>query len=133
MLGGCEQGDRLKTLCGNRALLSNFRVRDAHVAALRSLLRFHYRAGEPATIARIIAAYERGSSGRDDEPAAVLCVSYPVLNAPWRAHACGPNWPARTRARSTPACAASRAWWSIRAFAGSGFPANWFGATSASR
>lgn len=46
----------------------------------------------PATVALVVAAYERRVTHerrRNTEPAAVLCVSYPVLNAPWRSLA----WP----------------------------------------
>lgn len=80
---------------GNRALLANFCFRVGGRAELEPLLRFHYRAGMPATVALVVAAYERGADrghhggGGGSEPAAVLCVSYPVLNAPWRALA----WP----------------------------------------
>lgn len=77
---------------GNRALLANFCFRVVGRRELRSLLRFHYRAGMPATVAMVAGAYERGvarEEGRFHEPAAVLCVSYPVLNGPWRALA----WP----------------------------------------
>lgn len=72
---------------GNRALLANFCFRVVGRRELRSLLRFHYRAGMPATVAMVVGAFERGvlrAGGGVDEPAAVVCVSYPVLNGPWR-------------------------------------------------
>jgi hypothetical protein len=82
------------TVRGNRALLANFSFISGGRSDLRSLLRFHYRAAMPATVALVLCAFERerggeGASRARSEPAAVLCVSYPVLNAPWRAVA----WP----------------------------------------
>jgi GNAT superfamily N-acetyltransferase len=48
-----------------------------------ALARFHYRAGRPATMERVLVAVE------DGERAGVLVVSRPVLNARWR----GLLWP----------------------------------------
>lgn len=52
---------------------------------LDALAHLHTRAGRPGVVVRILIARERGSR----ELAGVLCVSMPVLNGPWRAHA----WP----------------------------------------
>lgn len=50
-----------------------------------ALAPLHYRAGEPATMARVLAARAAGERG----PVGVLVVSMPVLNGPWRRAA----WP----------------------------------------
>jgi GNAT superfamily N-acetyltransferase len=53
-----------------------------------ALARFHYRAGRPATMERVLVAVE------DGERAGVLVVSRPVLNARWR----GLLWPGELEA-----------------------------------
>jgi hypothetical protein len=52
-----------------------------------ALSRFHYRAGRPATLVRILRAAERASG----TPAAVLTVSMPTIDGAWRRLA----WPGR--------------------------------------
>ncbi len=53
---------------------------------LERLARYHYRAGPPATVSRVLVATE---PERPSVPIGVLVVSRPVLNGPWRADA----WP----------------------------------------
>lgn len=55
----------------------------------RALARYHYRAGEPATHTRVLAARAPGSR----PPVGVLVVSMPTLNGAWRELA----WPGRYR------------------------------------
>jgi len=61
-------------------------LRRGHYADYLSLSRFHYRAGQPATICTILALIDA-----DCEPVACLVVSRPTLNAWWRTLA----WPGR--------------------------------------
>ncbi len=72
-MGKRVQGVVLKTLRGRAAR-----------EALVGLSRFHYRAGEPASVSRVLAAVDRAGS-----VVGVLCVSFPALNASWR----GAAWP----------------------------------------
>jgi GNAT superfamily N-acetyltransferase len=54
-------------------------LRQGTAADYAHLARFHYRPARPATIVRVLAL------DAADEPVAVLVVSMPTLNAPWRA------------------------------------------------
>ncbi len=55
-------------------------IRDGTIDDYASLERFHYRAGPPATIARVLCARD----ARTDERLGVLVVSHPTLNGRWR-------------------------------------------------
>jgi ABC-type transport system involved in cytochrome c biogenesis ATPase subunit len=61
--------------------------REEMLGLVRRFLRMHYRAGKPATIARVLAAREEDTG----EPLGVLVVSMPTLNARHRELA----WPGR--------------------------------------
>lgn len=52
----------------------------------RSLAHHHYRAGPPATIVHTLIAHPADAPCSDD-PIAILTISMPPLNAPWRAAA----------------------------------------------
>jgi GNAT superfamily N-acetyltransferase len=68
---GIDPADRLRLAPGSR--------RD-----YQRLARYHYRPGLPATCIRILTMRDAG-----DDPIAILIISMPALNAPWRARA----WP----------------------------------------
>jgi GNAT superfamily N-acetyltransferase len=58
------------------------------LADYAALSRFHYRAGRPATIVHILRAIDLfagdACTGDAPEPIAVLVISMPILNGPWR-------------------------------------------------
>lgn len=62
-------------------------LRPGAMADYHALARFHYRAGPPATVARVLAMHDPG----EGSPAAVLIISMPTLEGRWRALA----WPGR--------------------------------------
>jgi ABC-type lipoprotein export system ATPase subunit len=74
------------------AALARFRMRDAGRAELEALAPFHYLASRPATVERVIAAWDRASG----ELAGALATSRPTLNGAWRERA----WPGRFAGRS---------------------------------
>ena len=55
-------------------------IREGTIDDYASLARFHYRAGPPATIARVLTARDT----INDELLGVLVVSHPTLNGRWR-------------------------------------------------
>lgn len=55
-------------------------IRDGTIDDYAALERFHYRAGRPATVARVLSALDATS----DELLGVLVVSHPTLNGRWR-------------------------------------------------
>ncbi len=67
-------------------------VRDAGYAEYDALSHFHYRPGRPATISRVLAAWE------DATLVGVLVESFPTINAWWREAA----WPGLFRGATAP-------------------------------
>lgn len=60
--------------------LDHHLIRDGTIDDYATLERFHYRAGPPATFARVLCAHERDREGC----LGVLVVSHPTLNGRWR-------------------------------------------------
>ncbi len=75
-------------------------IREGTIDDYRALARFHYRAGEPACVARVLRADDPDDPDdppnphNPSRPAGVLVVSMPTLNGRWRELA----WPGRYRA-----------------------------------
>jgi hypothetical protein len=84
-------------------VIEGFRVRVGDLREYDLLARFHYRAGRPATVTRVLVLERRwrgpladasASAGEHGaEPIGVLVVSIPTLNGRWRELA----WPGRYR------------------------------------
>lgn len=64
-------------------MMETLTLREGTVRDYDRLSRFHYRAGRPATVVRVLAMDPPAGDG----PAAVLVVSMPTLNGSWRAAA----------------------------------------------
>lgn len=62
------------------------RISEGDINDYDQLARHHYRAGRPATVARVLRAHRAG------ELAGVLVASYPTLNASWRSAAWGERY-----------------------------------------
>lgn len=72
-------------------------IRPGTLSDYFALAPWHYRAGRPARVARVLAA-----DGPDRAVIGVLVVAFPVLNAPWRALA----WPGCYQPHARPRIAA---------------------------
>lgn len=70
-----------------------------------ALAAFHYRAGPPATMVRVLAMIDP----RERTSAGVLTISMPTLRGPWRSIAWAERYCAHARRRETPSMTRSRA------------------------
>lgn len=70
-----------------------------------ALTAFHYRAGPPATMVRVLAMIDP----REGVPAGVLTISMPTLRGPWRSLAWAERYCAHARRRHEPSLTRSQA------------------------